>query len=273
MIYKIDDILGKLEKCIIYKIPFSHIRFGDGGIKFLDAILRGNFEQLEIIIKKEGLPATKVVEIFELWGYYTRQADFIDCPEMYFDDTFWPRIKKKGKSINEITKRKMLQWPQLYHDSEFDIKNYCNPESNYLMTLRRPGNKKNILDLMKNRKIALITAKPKVKEYLSKYSIDIIKIVGHYENQYTNSYHEVIDIIKHRATEYDFWLVAAGELGRIYTGTIKENGGRAVDIGYIVEFWSGESLHPRLTSFLRRNPNNNLELQLTDEGMTYIKNI
>ena len=272
MIYKIDDILQKLEHCIEYKIPFSHIRFGDGGIKFIDAMLNANFEQMNIIIRKEGLPKTKIVELFELWGYYARRADYIDTPEVYFNDTFWPRIKKKGKGINEITKVKMLSWKELYYNSEFDNDSYCNPESNYLMNIRRPFGK-NILDIMKGKKVALITAKPDVKRELTDYSVDIIKIVGHYENQYLNSYHEVMEIISNEAKNYDFWLVAAGELGRIYTGEIKECGGRSVDIGFVVEFWMGHELHSRLKCFLKRSSTNPLELELTEEGMKYIDHI
>lgn len=268
MIHQINEILENLENCIKYRIPFSHIRFGDGGIKFLDAILNANFEQMKIIIDKEGLPAARVVEIFELWGYYARNANYIDSPEVYFNDTFWPRVKKKGKPINAWTKEKMLAWKDLYHDSEFDNDSYCNPESNYLMTIRRPYHK-NILDLMKGRKVALITAKPEVGHVLGDYSVDIIKIVAHYENQYKNSFHEVMDIISNAACNYDFWMVAAGELGRIYTGAIKESGGRAVDIGFIIEFWLGESLHPRITPYLERSESNGLELRLTDEGRSY----
>jgi len=269
MIYKINDILRKLENCIEYRLPFSHIRFGDGGIKFIDAILNANFDQIGIIIKKEGLPRGKIVEIFELWGYYARRADFIDTPEVYFDNTFWPRIKKKGKPINEITKIKMLDWKNLYTDSEFDNDSYCNPESNYLMTIRLP-NRRNILDIMKGRRVALITAKPEVRKHLWKYNVDVIEIVGHYENQYANSFHNVMDIIANQAKHYDFWLVAAGELGRIYTGEIKECGGRAVDIGFIVEFWMGEDLHPRLKCFLERSERHPLELELTEDGFKYI---
>ena len=265
-IYGIDTILRKLENCILNKIPFSHIRFGDGGIKFIDAILNANFEQLRLIISKEGLPSAKVVEIFELWGYYARRADFIDSPEVYFNDTFWHRVKKKEKPMNPATEMKMRDWESLYFDSEFDNESYCNPESNYLMIIRRTNN---ILDLMKNKRIALITAKPKVKKELSNYSVDIIEIVAHYQNQYKNSFHEVMDIIKHQSKNYDFWLVAAGELGRIYTGEIKERGGRAVDIGFVVEFWMGEDLHPRLKTFLERSTKNRLELELTKEGKKY----
>jgi len=30
-IYNVGEILSNLENCIEYKLPFSHIRFGDGG--------------------------------------------------------------------------------------------------------------------------------------------------------------------------------------------------------------------------------------------------
>lgn len=268
MIYKVGDVLSKLENCIKYKIPFSHIRFGDGGIKFIDAILHADVEQMRIIVDKEGLPPTKVVEIFELWGYYARHADFIDSPEVYFNGTFWPRVKKKGKPINKQTEQKMLDWKKLYISSEFDNDSYCNPESNYLMVIRRPE-QRNIMDIMKGKKVALITAKPQVKTLLSNYSVDIIKIVGHYEDQYRNSFHEVMDIIKYKAQEYDFWMVAAGELGRIYTGAIKECGGRAIDIGFIIEFWIEGYLHPRIKPYLTNSHDNRFELLLTKDGKKY----
>ena len=268
MIYKVEDILAKLENCIKYRLPFSHIRFGDGGIKFIDAALNANHDQMMVIVKKEGLPTDEIAEIFELWGYYARHADFIDTPEVYFNDTFWPRVKRLGKQINKQTKIKMLDWKTLYHSAEFDNDNYCNPESNYLMILRRPG-RKNLLDLMKKRRVCLITAKPEVGKELNKFNVDIIKIVGHYENQYKNSFQKTVDIINNTAREYDFWMIAAGELGRLYSGIIKNNGGRTVDIGFVAEFWTGERIHPRLTAFMHRSPCNPLELKLTDLGTTY----
>ena len=53
-IYKIDEILDRLQTCIDFKIPFSHIRFGDGGIKFIHSIIKKDIEQLNIIVDKEG---------------------------------------------------------------------------------------------------------------------------------------------------------------------------------------------------------------------------
>jgi hypothetical protein len=267
-IYKIEAILEKLEKCIKYKRPFSHIRFGDGGIKYIDSIIFNDIKQLTSIIKKEGIPRSKLLEVFELWGYYARHADFIDTPEVYFMDRFWPRVKRPGKPISGSTNNKLLMWKDLYSRAEFDNENYCNPESNYLMITRIKQNK-TLLDLMKGRKLAIITARPEVKNKLNGFDTTIIEIVGHYENQYKNSFKKVISEIENTAKDYDFWLVAAGELGRIYTGLIKEHGGRAVDIGFVAEYWLGEGIHTRFTSYLRPNWDNNLELYLTYVGKKY----
>jgi len=272
-IYKVGEILADLENCIENKLPFSHLRFGDGGIKFLHSVLVNDKEQLDIIIKKEGLPSHKIIEIFEMWGHYARNANYIDTPEVYFTGDFWPRIKKMGKPINVDTELKMRDWYKLYNDSEFDNESYCNPESNYLMILRMMYKQKNLLDLMKDRKICIITVFPGIVQPLEEYNVDVIKIVGHWENQYQNSFTQVIELIKNSANSYDIWLVAAGELGRVYTGFVKESGGRAVDIGFVAEFWLGENVHPRLSHFMVRSEENPLELKLTDEGLKYIDNI
>jgi hypothetical protein len=268
-IHKVDEILYKLKNCIEYKKPFSHIRFGDGGIKLLHALYYNDVEQLLAISKREGIPMDKIVYISELWGYYARRADYIDTPEVYFNDEFWPRLRAKEKHITEKTLERLLMWKELYYNSEFDNNNFCNPESNYLMLLENL--KPNLLDLIQNKKICLITAKPHVRNTFRKFNldVDIIEIVGHFQNHYEKSFSKTVEYINACVTMYDLWLVAAGELGRLYTGIIKEQGGRAVDIGFVAEFWTGLNLHPRLLPFMVRNPNNFMEIVLTDEGKKF----
>jgi len=266
MIYKIEDIFNKLEYCIQNDLPFSHIRFGDGGIKYIHSIIYRDFSQLIGIIKKEGIPNQQVVEIMDLWGYYARRADFIDTPEVYFTGQFWPRIKKVGKPISYETEQKLRMWKDLYARAEIFNENYCNPESNCLMILRLE-NKKNILDIMKDRKVCMITAMPSIKKIFP--AVDIVKIVGQWKNQYKNSYKQVKETIIKNAKKYDFWMVAAGELGRLYSGLIKEYGGRTIDIGFIIEYWLEGMLHPRFDLFIKPNPDNKLELVLTEEGKKY----
>jgi len=271
-IYTTQEILNKLDWCIRYKIPFSHIRFGDGGIKFIHSILFDQADQLDVIISKEGLPRNKITDVLDLWGYYARQADFIDTPEVYFNKTFWPRIKGPQKAINVETKKKLQDWRELYNRAEFDNENYCNPESNCLFILDIPS-RINIFDLMKNRKICIICAKPQIKNILFKYDINILKIVGQWQNHYDVSFKKIGKEIERTARNYDFWMVAAGELGRIYTGMIKQFGGRAIDIGFVIDFWTDNYLHPRFYKFLCQGLSNRLELRLTDEGKQYMEYI
>jgi len=270
-IYKVKDILKKLEYCIENNIPFSHIRFGDGGLKYISAILNGDYKSLKIILEKEGMPSERAVEIMELWGYYARQADFIDSAQVYMDGTFWPRVKGETKDISEGTSQKLITWKKYYSAAEIDNENYCNPESNYLMTLRSPYHQRNLLDVMKDRKVCIISARPGILETLRSYgyNVSLVPIVKQFESHYERCFKNVVYQIRENARKYDFWLVAAGELGRVYSGLIKECGGRTVDIGFVIEFWMGWELHPRLGMFLKRHPDNYLETKLTRSGKIF----
>ena len=270
---RVNDILTKLNTCITTGEPFCHVRFGDGGIKFIHAVLTRDLKQLHQILKKEGIPFEQVSYVFEEWGHTARIADCIDTPQVYFDGSFWPRVKGCKKSINDSTKRKMSLWKDLYIRSEFDNNNYCNPESNYLMILQDlPFT---LVDILKNREVCVITARPEVKDVLQKHvkKVDVVPIVSQWQDHFQKCFHSVLDRIKSTANKYDFWLVAAGELGRIYSGRIKDNGGRSVDIGFVVDYWLDRQIHPRLQTFMKPSVNNRLYLLLTEEGKRYIKNI
>jgi len=273
-INKIRNILTHLDNSIRFKQPFSLIRFGDGGIKVIHAFIFNDREQLVTISKKEGIPLGKYPMLMNGWAQAATYADYIDTQEMYFDGRFWPRVRTAKKGMTKKTKERMEMWSDLYGRVEFKNYNYCNPESNYLSVIRVDG-WRNILDIMKGRKVCIITAKPKIKSVLLDrgYDVEVVKIVGHYKNQYKNSYDKTMEYIEQNANSYDLFLCCAGELGRIYSGHIKKCGGRCFDLGYIAEFWCGESIHPRLKPFLIRSINNFLELKLTDFGRRYIGNI
>jgi hypothetical protein len=263
MIYQVKDILDKLENAIKYKLPFSHIRFGDGGLKFIYAMLVGDRKELISISEKEGLPYKYLDNIFYLWGRSARCADFIDTPEVYFNNTFWPRVGMSTK-----TEKKMREWKFYYDNAEFDNEKYCNPESNYLMIIKEDG-RRNLFDVIKNKKICIISIFPELRNLLYPLNVEVVEIVPKYKKQFDKSFKYVIDKIKNQATYYDVWLVAAGELGRIYSGTIKECGGRAVDIGAIVDTWVSKKLTYRMRPFLIPNTSFPLELVLTDKGKKY----
>jgi len=137
------------------------------------------------------------------------------------------------------------------------------------MCIRMRKLKKNLIKIMQNRKICCISTWDEVPESLSEYQVDMVKICGHHENQYAHSFDKVIQIIRNKANEYDLWLVAAGELGRLYTGFIKEKGGRALDIGFVIDFWSDRMIPDRLLNFIQFSYRNLLEFELTPMGKTY----
>ena len=269
---KVKDIILRLEKCIASKTPFSLIRFGDGGIKMIEAILHNNETQLDQIIKKEGIPKDKMVEVFKLWGYFARQADYIDTPYVYYSGDFWERLKK-NKPISSQTDKKLRAWIDLYNDSEFNNLSFCNPEVNYLLLLKM-GNRKNLLNIIRRKKIRIITPFSQLETIFKPIcDVSVLKIVKQYEDHYNNSFDIVIKDIEQNAKKYDLWLISAGELGRIYTGMIKLLGGRAVDIGFMSEYWVKGDLHERLQLFMVKNPKNDLEFILTDEGKKFQKGI
>ena len=272
-IYKVCEILDHLESCIKDKKPFSLLRFGDGGIKMIHAILYNDSEQLNDILRREGIPKDLVLEVFELWGFYARRADYIDTPEVYFSNQFWPRLKKPPDiPMSKKTIEKLFMWKDLYSSAEFDNNNYCNPETNYLMIIRRPK-RKNLLDVMRNKKLCFITTRTEVSSKFDNCKIDTFRIVNHYENHYEKSFRSVIHFIEENANYYDFWLVAAGELGRIYSGLIKQKGGRTIDIGFVVDYWIDGSIPIRMRKFVRQNSSNPLELRLNPRALKYSKYI
>ena len=274
MIFKVDDILRNLSRSIADNTPFSHIRFGDGGLKFIDAFIRKDNEQLDKIVEKEGLPPSKLAEVFGLWGHYARHADFIDCPEVYYNGTFWPRIKKKFKNISEGTQELLLGWKDLYRQAKFDNNSYCNPESNYLMIVDRNiiPNSYTLLGVMRHRRACIISARKELEDRFSEYDVTVHQIVAQYQDHYKACYRDTMKFIASMAPNFDFWLVAAGELGRIYSGFIKECGGRSIDLGFVADFWCGKGLHPRLTQFMFRSYNP-LLANVTEEGKEYFHNM
>jgi len=269
-IFRTSEVLKNLEKCIVEKLPFSLIRFGDGGIKLLHALFHNDQEQLASISFKEGIPLEMMIDVVELWGKYARQADYIDTPEVYFLDNFWIRYRKGTKKATKKTVERMGMWRELYHSAEFDNDSYCNPEINYIACVNSKK-RRNLLSIIEGRKICLITACVNARLKLYKYSVDVVPIVGQYSKHYEISYEKVVGYIEQNYDKYDLWLVAAGELGRIYSGMIKEKGGRAFDIGFVVDFWHNGFVPHRLEMFMRRNPKNFLELVFTPLGERFDK--
>ena len=63
-IFKCEEILQDLNEHIIERKPFSLIRFGDGGLKFIYAVLNNDRYLLKYIHEKEGIPLERIIDIF-----------------------------------------------------------------------------------------------------------------------------------------------------------------------------------------------------------------
>lgn len=266
-VYSVKEIFEHLKICIRDDKPFSLIRLGDGGLKMIHSFIYDDKEQLDIIIKKEGLEPKIIKKVLQLWGYYGKRADYIDTPEVYFSPYFWPRIRAKQKAMKPYTVNRMRMWNSLYHKIHIHSKKFCNPEFNFLSCLRLP-NQKTLINLIEDKKICLICDCPNVAKKLPA-DVTTVKIVSQYEDHYKNSYPKVIRFVEKNAKKFDLFLVAAGELGRIYSGRIREFGGRSLDIGFIVEYWSKGNIPIRLQHFIQPNPDNPLEFILTKAGKKY----
>jgi len=264
------DILLQLEKSIIQKKAFATLRFGDGGLKLLDAVYNHNVKQLMQISDQEGIPIHLFDKVVDFWKTSANQCDYIDSPEVYFSGTFWPRTKanKKKMSINTISILK--NWKEIYNNIGITNNNYCNPEINFLSCTVGIG----ILtlpDIMKKRKICCITSRSDVPEKLLGYNIDVLKICGKFEKQFENSFSKVVDEIDKYSKKYDLWLVSAGELGRVYPGLIKFGGGRAFDIGSLIDVWCGDDIPVRLQPYLMKTIHHPLKFILTKDGKEFSK--
>jgi len=270
-IAKTSEILNRLDYSIENKKSFATVRFGDGTIKAIHSFLNNDYDQLQDISVQEGIPIYFFEKIIDFWKTSANLCDYIDTPEVYFSNKFWGRTKGgiKKKSMSEKTIIRLKMWKKLYSDIGIVNKNYCNPEVNFLSCIINKFGKKCLPDLIQNKKICCITSRGDVNEKMPQYNIDVIKINGKFENQYVNSFSKVIEKIDISANDYDLWLIAAGELGRIYPGLIKFKGGRAFDIGSLIDFWCGDEIPSRLKAYLTITKHHPLKFTLTTAGKEF----
>ena len=271
-ISKTSEILCELEDSIIEKLPFSLIRFGDGGLKLMYSMARKNRKNVSIIGEKEGIPKKDMQNVLDLWSKYANEADYIDTPSVYDGVSFWSRYKKDFKPINSRTQLLLNDWVRIYNNIGIETNNrkYCNPEFNWLSILNHSPN---LLQIMTDRKICFISVYDRLP-ILSRYNITYKKIVGQYENQFKNSFLDVIDYIESHVDDFDLWLNSSGELGRIYSGRIKELGGRVIDMGFVAQYWQDYRNRPeRFNKFMQPNLNNLSMIRLTQQGSNFIKGI
>lgn len=272
MFHNVKTVLDDFNYSISKNRPFSTIRLGDGGIKLIHAIIFNDERQINEIAEKEGIPKDKIIDILKLWAYSINISNYIDSCQYYFTGNFWSRVRKNKQPMQIDTVQKIMNWKFLYKLAGIKNINYCNPEINFLACLDYLD--LSLLDIMKNRKIICVCSNPEnLSNVLKDYEINYIKIAGNNENQYNNSFNTVIEKINKAANKYDMWLIAAGELGRIYSGYIKNKNGRAFDVGSLVDYWVSGNLPERLKSFVDPCSKNHLKISLKKEANRYKETI
>jgi len=272
-IESIINILAHLEHSIVNKEPFSLIRFGDGGLKLMHSYIFNDRKQLKEIIDKEGLCEDVIEYIVKSWTAAANNSDYIDSCYVYNNGNFWPRVRKNFKRMNKNTIIKIEQWKKIYEFMGIHNKNYCNPEINFLSCL--DSIPINLLDMMTERTICCITShKEALKATISdRFDIDYVSIVNFGEEHYSKCFTKVLKKIERDANNYHLWLVAAGELGRIYSDEIKNNGGRAFDVGSLTDYWAYGIIPIRLENYIKSCNQDVMKLSLTDLGNSYIKKL
>jgi len=269
MIQKTGIILKELERAIFKKTPFGLIRFGDGGLKYINAFLVNNKKKLIDITNQEGIPYNNNEQILKLWSQSANICNYIDSPEVYFTQDFWKRSKGiSRKKISRETEILLKNWRQLYQKIGINNSNFCNPEINFLSCLNNQF-EKNLPEILINKKICCISSRSDINKILPGYNIKVIKISGKNEYQFVRNFDNVISHISNNAKKYDIWLVSAGEVGRIYTGTIKFFGGISFDIGSLIDYWCTGEVPSRLLPYMKGSMINKMNLLLTSRGRKY----
>ena len=271
-IARTSEVLNRLDYAIKNKNTFGLTRFGDGTTKAIHSFLTKDYTQLINISEQEGIPICVFERIIDFWKTSANHCDYIDTPEVYFSDKFWNRTKGPNKkAMSEKTYMRLKMWKELYVKIGIVNENYCNPEINFLSCIIGKFGNKSLPDLLKNKKICCITSRDDVNEKLPEYNIDVLKINGKFQNQYNFSFGKVIEKIDADANNYDIWLIAAGELGRLYPGLIKFKGGRAFDIGSLIDFWCDKQIPSRLKPYLNTTIHHPLKFALTETGKEFSK--
>uniref|UniRef100_A0A6M3L1F7 Uncharacterized protein n=1 Tax=viral metagenome TaxID=1070528 RepID=A0A6M3L1F7_9ZZZZ len=249
-IVKISKILDDIEDCVLRNKRFSLIRFNDGGLKVMDGILSGDKYTKIVQGRKEGIPQNYFGELLSGWAKCANEANYIDSPEHYFSTK---SMSNRGKTDDR--KWELLsRWKELYTETGINInRDFCSPEAGLLLFLLNYEH--NLLDLIRNMNVCCITNFYEIERLLSDYvsKVDVKVIPSFFGNHYDVSFETIMNEIKEEATNYDLWLIGAGELGRLYTGEIKRYGGRAVDIGKIFDSWIMKKLDKRLSMFANYN--------------------
>lgn len=265
MLYKLDHIMNDIEDSIIKEIPFSIIRLGDGDLKILHELKTGKFDSKRW--RREGFKKTDRQEILDMYVNACNNANYVSSFEMFLDGTFWRTVEPR-RALSEDCVPFIKNWKNFYLELGITNENYCSPEIGWQLFLKRKG-KKNLLDILKGKRVCLITCYGKTKQiFIQKgIKISLISIPGRFKNHYSK-FDQIKNSIKEICKHTNIFLVGAGAVGRGYSSYIKTIGKIAIDIGKVFDMAAGIKWIPQYRNFVLHYPNE-LEFRLTTNGEKY----
>jgi len=243
MLYNLNHILKDIEYHLNNKKPFSLVRLGDGDIKLLHSACQGIVHNDKF--RRQGIPGSDLNIVIQIYRKSCNNANYISSFDVYFDGNFWSRKSSSG------TRKKLESWKKIYKKIGIQNQSYCNPEIGFLLFLR---SKYNLFNLIKDKKICLITCFKSIELKLRKlnYDVNTILIPKIYSNHYSK-YKPNKLLIKSSIEKNDIFLIGAGGLGKGYSKVIKRNGGIAIDIGQVFNSWAGSVIPPRISKYMKLN--------------------
>lgn len=242
MLYSINFIKNDIVSHIERKTPFSLVRVGDGDLKLLVTLIDNKVNKVKF--NRNGIPHNEGDKILRLYKNACNNANYTTSFEMYYTDKFWSRKFSPG------TKKKVQNWKEIYKKIGIVNSNFCNPEIGHLLFLEDV----NLMSEIKGKRICLITCFRNVERMLKKKGFNVTSIIipalnkGHY-----SKYRNIVKQIRDKISDVDVFLIGAGALGMGYSNVIKNNGGVSIDVGQVMNIWSGQRKAGRFKGILRFN--------------------
>jgi hypothetical protein len=145
-----------------------------------------------------------------------------------------------------------FSWKEIHEDIGITNTSYCNTMFHNFINVY---GEYNILNLMKDRRIFCVNniigriqnkIRPKCKQ------LDFYNIPGRGKKggHYKLHYNRVCTVLKDNAKKYDLFLIGAGLLASHYCDIVKNNGGRALDVGTLFYLWNGMKVKSRASRYL-----------------------
>ena len=262
------EICNEIKKAIYQKNPYSLVRVGDG---------EGVMLKIDKIVNlKEKSNNNKFSEMAK--SYFLKR---------WFGENYKKNISNELYELSKISYEKSdalcLSMQYKYEYDKTIIENYGNMRATeYVIETKKQIGTNNIIEklllntdifeylLIENKfNIKIITCHEIIAEKLKKFTekVEIIKIPWHHEYArmmkikesmvHIEEFNNIINNIN-KSEECDLFIVGAGYLGKIYCETIRSNGGRAIDVGALLDIIANYNTRDSLVKIWEKSKINQL---------------